>query len=572
MTEVVSPLARYIELRDAGDGEGALAAARAACAETPEAASAHYALGEILTRLGDHRGAGAAFADALRRAPGWADAWVNLGLSLYRQDKPWAAKGAMREALKAAPGHPAASANLGALMRVTGEAVAGETLLRETLEQTPEAIAARLNLVADLLQRDRTGEALAALEAAPEPPTELDALRHWHLSYALAFLRLGRAEAAAAAVANFEAVGPIPPAVAPMWRWRRVLLAQLKGDMPAARDEAGLMATAIEEMGPNATPEHRIIAHYDLGRFWSGLGEREAAFEQWNAGHRLLRQFQPFSRELFGAYVDANIAAYDRAPFRLENIAANRDPAPVFIVGMPRSGTSLCEQILSAHHAVYGAGERVALGRMAVELGAGDNAAAVRRVAALEPARLDEAAERYLADLHALAPDKARIVDKMPGNELYIGLIGRMLPGAKIIHCVRDPRDIGLSIWTFRFFGEHPYAHDLADLGWTIGVRARLIAHWRDVLPNPILTVALQDWVEDFDGTLARVLTHLDLPPDPNCARFFELDREVRTASFMQVRRPINAQGIGRWRPFEEQLQPLIRELEAAGMLEAREP
>jgi hypothetical protein len=160
----------------------------------------------------------------------------------------------------------------------------------------------------------------------------------------------------------------------------------------------------------------------------------------------------------------------------------------------------------------------------------------------------------------------------MPGNELYIGLIGRMLPGAKIIHCVRDPRDIGLSIWTFRFFGEHPYAHDLADLGWTIGVRARLIAHWRDVLPNPILTVALQDWVEDFDGTLARVLTHLDLPPDPNCARFFELDREVRTASFMQVRRPINAQGIGRWRPFEEQLQPLIRELEAAGMLEAREP
>jgi len=192
----------------------------------------------------------------------------------------------------------------------------------------------------------------------------------------------------------------------------------------------------------------------------------------------------------------------------------------------------------------------------------------VRRVAALDPATLDAAAARYLADLKALAPDKARIVDKMPGNELYLGLAGRMLPGARIINCVRDPRDIGLSIWTYRFYGQHPYAHDLADLGWTIGRRARLTDHWRKVLPNPILTVALQDWVEDFDGTLARVLAHLDLPPDANCARFHEFDRDVRTASRHQVRQPVNARGIGRWRPHEAELQPLIGELEAAGLLE----
>ena len=182
-------------------------------------------------------------------------------------------------------------------------------------------------------------------------------------------------------------------------------------------------------------------------------------------------------------------------------------------------------------------------------------------------ATLDAAASRYLADLHGLAPAKTRIVDKMPGNYVYLGLVGLLLPRAKIIHCVRDPRDIGFSIFTFRFHGYHPYAHDLADLGWTIAQQFRLMAHWRAALPNPILTVALADWVSDFDGTLARVLTHLDLPPDPNCARFHETESRVRTVSRAQVRQPVNARGLGRWRAYAAHLGPLIDELERAGAL-----
>ena len=122
-----------------------------------------------------------------------------------------------------------------------------------------------------------------------------------------------------------------------------------------------------------------------------------------------------------------------------------------------------------------------------------------------------------------------------------------MLPGARIIHCARDPRDIGLSIFTFRFHGAHGYAHDLADLGWYIGQHDRLMAHWKAALPNPILTVRLSDWVADFDGTLSRVLAHLELPPDANCARFYECESRVRTVSRAQVRQPVNARGLGRW-------------------------
>jgi hypothetical protein len=143
------------------------------------------------------------------------------------------------------------------------------------------------------------------------------------------------------------------------------------------------------------------------------------------------------------------------------------------------------------------------------------------RVAGLGSTELDDAAQTYLAELHQIAPSAARVVDKMPGNSNFLGLAALMLPGARIIHCIRDPRDIGLSIFTYRFYGYHPYAHDLADLGWYIAEHERLIAHWRATLPNPFLTLHLKDWVEDFAGTLHRVLDFLGLPYDAACERFF---------------------------------------------------
>jgi hypothetical protein len=231
----------------------------------------------------------------------------------------------------------------------------------------------------------------------------------------------------------------------------------------------------------------------------------------------------------------------------------------------------LCEQIIDSHPDAHGAGERSAL-PIAVRDLTGQcptGALMAERLAGLPQAALDAAAERYLAELHALAPGKPRIVDKLPGNYLYLGLAALMLPGARIIHCVRDPRDIGLSIFTFRFHGEHGYAHDLADLGWMIGQQHRLMTHWKAVLPNPVLTVRLDDWVTDFDATLRRVLAHLDLPYDPACERFYESGRVVRTVSRTQVREPVNARGLGRWKPFAAELRPLIAELEAAGMLAA---
>lgn len=570
--DVQALLQRFLEHSGRGETRAALRAASDACHAAPHRREPHYAYGQAWLALNEPARAEQAFVAALRIAPGWADAWINLGIARYQQDAIDDAKLAMRQALRHAPGHRAATANLGAFLRITGEVEAAEALLRQGLALAPDNAGARLNLVVDLLQEGRPEDALALLDEAPAPPGDAPSARHWHLQRAMALLELNRPAAARTALDAVAALGPVPPEIAPLWHWREVLLALAGRDPDAARQSAARMEAALDAMGPSAVPEHRVIGHYDLARFWSGQDDHDRAFAHWGAGHALLRRMQPFSREAHRAFIDANIAYLDRDRLAGGARAGNADPTPVFIVGMPRSGTTLCEQILAAHGAVHGAGERPALARAFAALGQGARTApqSVRHIAGLDRPALDAAAARYLAELHALAPEASRIVDKLPSNYLYLGLAALLLPGARIIHCVRDPRDIGLSIWTYRFHGEHGYAHDLADLGWTIGQQHRLMAHWRQAMPNPILTVALADWVTDFDGTLARVLAHLELPPDSNCARFHEQETRVRTASRAQVRQPINARGLGRWVPHAARLAPLIEELEQAGMIERR--
>jgi Tfp pilus assembly protein PilF len=558
-------IALAVTMLGRGDPRRALGAASEACHCASHLPQAHYVYGQAWSALGNEAQAERAFAAAIQLAPNWAEAWVNYGVARYRQGAIEDAKTAMRQALQSVPGHAAASANLGAFMRISGETEAAEILLRETVAREPDNAAARLNLAADLLQEERAADALALLEQAEPPADDLRALRHWHLQKSLALLQLGRGDDARAVLGALLSLGPITPELAPLWHWRQVLLAVGEGDVARAREAAAQVEAALGAMGPEAVPEHRIMAHYDLAKFWSGQNDHPRAFANWAAGHALLKHSQPFSRDAHLAFVDANIAEFDRARFTKRRRAGNSDPAPVFIVGMPRSGTTLCEQILAAHRDVHGAGERPALARAFAALGAaGDSPASIARIASLDSAALDAAAAEYLAELRALAPEKARIVDKMPGNYLSLGLVGLMLPGARIIHCERDPRDIGLSIFTFRFHGVHAYAHDLGDLGWTIAQQIRLMAHWKAVLPNPILTVRLSDWVEDFDGTLARVLAHVGLPHDDACSRFYQRESRVRTVSRSQVRQPVNARGLGRWKTYADELAPLMAELDQA--------
>ena len=425
----------------------------------------------------------------------------------------------------------------------------------------------QFDLVVHLLRDERPVDARALRNETEPPADDLCARRRWHLERALAFLQHGLLAEVRSALDAFAALGPVPAELAPSVAWRHVLLGLADGDVVHARLSAKAMENSLETMPPDVMLEHRIKAHYDLARFWSSQDDHPEAFAQWAAAHALLKPLQPFSRETHSALVEANLASFTRARFTNGERAQNTDRTPIFIVGMPRSGTALIEQILAAHPQVHGAGERSALGNTAFRLAGANNA--VERLAKLDTARLDAAASAYLDDLHALAPEKTRIVDKMPCNYQHLGLVGLMLPGAKIVHCTRDPRDTGLSIFSFRFQRLHGYAHDLADLGWTIAKQERLMAHFKDALADRILTVNLSDWVEDLDGTLARVLAHVDLPHDAACTRFYEGGHSGKTGKHVRARRPVDARGLGGWRSYEAELQPLIAELDRAGCLEA---
>ncbi len=541
------------------DIPGALEAAARATALAPEMPQALYTLGLAQLAAQQPQQAAASFAAAVKRAPGFADGWVNLGLAHYTMGDPGAAEQAMRRALATAPGHPAATANLAVFMRLRGGSEEAQALLRDLLRRHPDNAEARLNLAAWLLHEEKPQEALALLSV--RPPRDARARRHWDEHRALALIQLGRPGAARALI---DAMDEPPDGPTLSLLWRRILLARAERNERAAQAAAAAMEQRID--APGELLEHRIMANFNLAKFWSSMSA-DRAFPFWQRGHALLGRIQPFSRATERAFTDACVARLDHARLHDGARATNRDAAPVFIVGMPRSGTTLIEQILAAHPQVHGAGERTALGGLFAALGGrGGDAAAVERVAQVDGAALDTAAADYLAALHALAPTASRIVDKMPGNYRHLGLIALLLPGARIIHCRRDPRDIGLSIFTFRFFGYHPYAHDLADLGWTIAEQEQLMAHWRGALPNPILSVELADWVKDFDATLRRVLDFLELPYDAACARFHTVERDVQTVSRAQVREPVHARGLGRWRPYATHIGPLIEALREGGV------
>jgi hypothetical protein len=224
---------------------------------------------------------------------------------------------------------------------------------------------------------------------------------------------------------------------------------------------------------------------------------------------------------------------------------------------MPRSGTTLVEQMLASHPLVHGAGE---LMEFEAAVAALDGLGGV-------PADIDGAALRrigagYVARVRALAPQALRITDKMPGNFRFAGLIHLALPNARIIHLRRDPIDTCLSCFSILFGGDQPFTYHLGELGRYYRAYAALMDHWRSVLPPEVmLDVHYEELVGDFEPQARRILTHCRLDWDQACAEFYNTERPVHTASAAQVRQPVYQTSVGRWRPADETLRPLLAAL-----------
>jgi tetratricopeptide (TPR) repeat protein len=486
-----------------------------------------------------------------------AEAWLQVGRICMRLDKVMEAHAAFMEALGLQPLHPLAHCELALVEHLRGQPVAAATRLRAVLDRDPDCHAARVALASRLLLDDEAGSALALLDSFVAPPP--GPLRScWHSERAQALITLRRDGAAERELGQAEQ-HPVRD-LALQLTWQRLVLASRQ-----RRPEATILADRVERLTASreaGTLERRIDAHFDLADLHHAASRRVAAFAHWRRGHSLLALAQPFSRDAHDRYLAAITRSFDADQFANGPRAAEADPTPVFIVGLPRTGTTLLEQILSAHNAVHGGGERLAIRETLTHLtGTVSAGAAMASAASLDATSLTVASRAYVDDLRRLSPDATRVLDKMPDNIFHLGFISTLLPGARIICCTRDMRDVGLSIFKHRFIGHHPYAHDLADLGWYMAAHQRLLAHWRSCLPSAMLVLDHSDWIMNFDATLRRVLEFLDLDYDPACERFFEQDRRIGSASRAQVRRPINAEGVGRWRDYADQLRPMLVEL-----------
>ncbi len=440
------------------------------------------------------------------------------------------------------------------LHALRGEPLRAAAELQAVIARNPAHAEARVQLASLLFADGRERAVLDVLEPPPPPGAVGE---QWRALRSFALLRLGDATAARAVMPAARLADR--PEILVMLQWLR--LALQGGEARSAAWIADELAVLADDPG-RARLEQRIEAHFQLGALFDQVPTPERAFRHWQAGHRLLAAAQPFSRNHHAALLQATRAAFGRERFA-GPASCRADAMPVFIVGLPRSGTTLAEHILSAHPLIHGAGERMALletvGRLA---GSVLDPATPLRAATIDRDVLAAEAELYLETLRASAPVGAsRIIDKMPANDMQLGFAAALTPGARIIHCTRDLRATGFSIFRRHLSGYHPYAHELGDLGWWMRAQRELMSYWRTTLPTAMLEIDLDDWKRDFKGTLRRVLVFLDLPYDPACETFHLQAREVRTASRDQVRRPVTSASRDRWRAYEAFLTPMLDEL-----------
>jgi hypothetical protein len=310
--------------------------------------------------------------------------------------------------------------------------------------------------------------------------------------------------------------------------------------------------------------ENQIAAHFAMGKALGDLGQYHDAFRHLLRANALKRQTMDYDEPQRLAMFENIRATFSPDFMKARSGGGDGSWSPIFIVGMPRSGTTLLEQVLASHSKVFGAGEletfKEAIAECVRSRGVTD--AYPLLAEALTQDHIRQLGEKYTTRVRARAPEVERIVDKMPLNFAFVGLIHLALPNARVINVRRDPLDTCVSCFSLLFSGSQPFAYDLGELGRYFRGYERVMEHWHEVLPPGVMIdVRYEDLVDDLEGTAKRALRHCGLDWEDACRDFHDTKRPVRTASQMQVREPVYRRSIGNWRRYGEYLEPLARAL-----------
>lgn len=510
-------------------------------APMPSDAQTHLELADKLSELGRYAEAVTRYRQALRCKPDFAEAHNNLGNALLQLGQVAEAASSYRAALATFPDSPEALNNLGGALHGLGRLDEAAASYRRALEIKPNFAKAHINLGNVFRSQGRASDAEAschnALTLDPDSAPTL---------VLLAELRADKGQfgEACALLERAVAIEPRnPQAWAGMARWRTMTHA-----------DTAWLAQAQQIADSGLPPHTEVLLRYAIGKYFADVKAFGAAFTNYQRANELEKFYKPkHDRGLLTQTVDLLIRSYDRQWLSRARNEALGSERPVFIVGMPRSGTTLAEQILASHPAVLGAGE-LPFWQMAV----GARELSVFHTDASHDA-LHRLADDYLQLLQTLSPDALRVSDKMPGNFMFLGLIHAALPRARIIHMQRDPIDTCLSIYFQHFESSGAYTNDLEDLAHYYTEYSRLMSHWRAILPaDTMLEVPYEELVEDQEAWSRKLLEFIGLPWDARCLDFHQTERAVLTASNWQVRQRISKGSVGRWRGYADYVGPLL--------------
>ncbi|MBV9825518.1 MAG: sulfotransferase [Alphaproteobacteria bacterium] len=544
-------------------------------------------LGRVFQELRQYDDAISSYERAIEQRPGYFLAVNNLGTAFAALGRHEDAIDQYRRAIELNPDYPEALGNLGVSLYVLGKNHEAIEYLAASLDLQPHSIEALSNLAQIHAHLDHHDDALKyfgiALGLAPydaslhigiagvfhKAEKYSDADRHFrsaididpdcaeaHAALGSVLEELGRLSEAAVCYRKAITLSPRHPAY--YLNFSRMIELRLDDSLVSSMFE---LENEIDTLDKSA----QIDLHFALGATLESIGEHERAFTHWIAGNALRRRSDTYDENGSRSSIDRIRQAFPTVSHKSDAFAQDHAIRPIFIVGMPRSGSTLVEQMLASHPKVYGAGE-VSDVRDAMKYANINSRSAAYPILLGSWTNQDfnEFAQNYLNRLAARSANSgeqrliSHITDKMLGNFQHIGLLHRAIPNAVFIHTKRDPIDTCISCFSL-CFRQVEYAYDLGELGRYYASYNRLMQHWHSILPtNTILDVRYEDTVDDIEAQARRILHHCGLAWDDTCLQFYRTDRPVRTASLVQVRRPIYDTSVGRWRPAQEILQPLL--------------
>jgi len=566
-----------------GQVEQAISAFELALKQNPNFADARNNLGNAYRLRGMYKPALEQFQEAIRLKPDFAEAHHNLGLVYLLLGKPSEAMGAIQHALRLRPNYadainsfkevlnrypnsPEAHLDLGNALATMGRFDEATEYYQKALAQRPDFAEAFNNLSNIAHTKGRLDEALElvqkALKARPDYPEA-------HNNLGALYKEQGHFDKAQA---EFHEALRIKPSY-PLALYNLSELAA-SGKYSFTEDEFEQINKLLDS--GKLSHEESLQLHFALWGVYDKQGDYEKAFAQFHKGNERARAWYKHRGSVYTpakdrAFFNRIIAFFSPAYFQRTSGFGVASDTPVFIVGMPRSGTTLVQQILSSHPDVFGAGELGEMRRIAGSLPELCNPLPSRQgkgpgfpecLANLSVEAAARVSQGHIDYLTKIGGGKARVIDKMPFNFMYLGLIATLFPHAKIIHCLRDPIDTGLSCY-FQNFNSLPFTTSLEGIGIFHKEYERMMAHWRQVLPTHVLDVQYEALIADQEAVTRRMVAHLGLEWSDQCLEFTKNKRAVRTASLMQVRQPIYNTSVGRWRNYAKHVQPLIDALKA---------